>query len=149
MAPLTLVQAAGHEQRASKRRRKADGPDFDEIWCVFDTDEHPNLPQALAQAASSGILTAVSNPCFELWLVLHVQDQNAHIDRHGIQRQARALSLTDGKSIRRDNEGLLLANVSSAVGRAKGLDEKHALDDSPLGSNPSSGMWRLVVAIQG
>ncbi|MFT7647504.1 MAG: hypothetical protein ACI8Y4_002253 [Candidatus Poriferisodalaceae bacterium] len=83
----------------SKRRRKADGPDFDEIWCVFDTDEHPNLEQAVAEAADSNIRTARSNPCFELWLVLHVADQTAHVHRHAIQRRAAALGLTDGKSV--------------------------------------------------
>lgn len=149
-APLTLVRAARHQQSASKRRRKADGPDFDEIWCAFDTDEHPNINQALAEAMSSGIHTAVSNPCFELWLVLHVEDQNAHVHRHDIQRRALDLSLVDGKSLCGVGaEELLLANVTAAVDRAKRLDERHELDGSPPGANPSSGMWRLVISIQG
>lgn len=117
---------------------------------MFDTDEHPNLRQALAEAANSGILTAVSNPCFELWLVLHVEDQNAHVHGHDIQRRAHDFGLVDGKSICNGAaEELLLANTSAAVDRAQRLDERHALDGSPPGANPSSGMWRLVVAIEG
>lgn len=147
-APLTLVRAAREQQRESKRRPKANGPAFDEIWCVFDTDAHPDLHQALAEAASAGIHIALSNPCFELWLVLHAHDQNAHVAPHDIQRQARSLGLIDGKTIGgAHGEKLLLANVADAVDRAKRLDERHKLNGSPPGENPSSGMWRLISSI--
>lgn len=148
-APLTLVQEARQQQRASQRRRKADGSDFDEIWCAFDTDEHPNLAQAVSEAADSGILIARSNPCFELWLVLHVEDHNAYVHRHDIQRRATDLGLTDGKSIcGTEAEETLMTNTQSAIGRAQHLDDRHENDGSPAGENPSSGMWRLVIAIE-
>ena len=80
----------------SQPRRRADR-DFDEIWCVFDTDAHENLPHAIEEARQSGIAVAVSNPCFELWLVLHVREQTAYIDRHDVQRLSNDLGLSDGK----------------------------------------------------
>ena len=82
----------------SQPRKHADR-DFDEIWCVFDTDQHPNLAQAINEAGQSEIEVAVSNPCFELWLVLHSQEQTAFIDRHDAQRLANALGLSNDKNI--------------------------------------------------
>ncbi|MCP3855454.1 MAG: RloB domain-containing protein [Actinomycetia bacterium] len=137
------------KKRASKRRRKSDGPDFDEIWCAFDTDEHLNMAQAIAEARDAEVKVARSNPCSELWPVLHVEDHNANVHRHDIQRRATDLGLADGKSIcGTEAEETLMANTQSAVDRAQHLDDRHGNDGSPAGENPSSGMWRLVEAIE-
>lgn len=140
-APLTLVRAAREQQRASNGRRKAEGPDFDQIWCVFDTDEHPNLKQTLAEAANSGVLTAVSNPCFELWLVLHVEDQNAHVHGHDIQRRAHDFGLVDGKSIcDAAAEELLLTNCILADIRYGRNGPSAALNPQVLVSSPRGAL---------
>ena len=85
MTPKALVRQAREYVRRQPRSKNADR-EFDEIWCVFDTDEHPNLSEAMEDARQSGIEVAVSNPCFELWLVLHKREQTAHIHRHDVQR---------------------------------------------------------------
>ena len=74
--PLTLVERA-------VARRSGD-PEVDECWCVFDVEwprHHPNLEKALQLADAHGVRVAVSNPCFELWLLLHFQDQTAYLDK--------------------------------------------------------------------
>ena len=74
MAPLSLVERARQHAKLNKRtKRRTGGPDFDEIWCVFDVDDHPYVKQAQQEARDSGIRTVISNPCFELWLLLHEQ----------------------------------------------------------------------------
>lgn len=147
--PLTLVQRARDQVKASRRRRRSDGADFDEIWCVFDIDEHPNIPQAINEARESGVQTAISSPCFELWLVLHIQDQTAHLERHDVQRLARDLHLVEGKSICSGHaEQLLLANQPAATERAQRLDDRHKGNGSPPETNPSTGVWRLVASIE-
>ena len=98
MAPETLVDHARQHMRRRRRSRRGD-QDFDEIWCVFDIDLHPNVPTAIHNARQSGIEVAVSNPCIELWLVLHVEDQTAYINRRNVQRRANELQLTFGKGI--------------------------------------------------
>lgn len=45
----------------------------DEAWAVFDRDEHNDIPQAVKQAARSGVELAFSHPSFDLWLLLHFQ----------------------------------------------------------------------------
>ena len=71
--PLSVVQKA--ITLKPKTHRIADGFDErDEFWAVFDRDEHPNFSDALHRAKAAGVHVAYSNPCFELWVVLHFQD---------------------------------------------------------------------------
>jgi hypothetical protein len=60
---------------------------YDHVWCVFDVDEHPHIPDAKQQARDNGIELAISNPCFELWLLLHFQDQRSCIDRSALHHE--------------------------------------------------------------
>ena len=145
MSPLSLVSRARDDCRLSQRSAKRDGaPQFDEIWCVFDVDTHPQVHQAIFEATQSGVNVAVSNPCFELWLVLHSHDQRAHVDGRAIQRQASNLGLIDGKSVPEDAWGVLDDNYEDARRRAKDLDHWHEGNGSPPRSNPSTDVWRLV-----
>ena len=70
--PKSVVQAA------KKARQEEDSPP-DEVWVVFDTEGEQNVPRqqaarsAIDQAGSLGIQTAVSNPTFEYWLLLHFE----------------------------------------------------------------------------
>ena len=111
---------------------------------MFDTDQHANLPQAINEAGQSDIEVAVSNPCFELWLVLHAREQTAHIDRHDVQRLASTLGLADDKRIPDTAWDALIEGFETARQRARALDERHAGNGSPLRENPSTDVWRLV-----
>ena len=96
--PLSLVQEAAARRAADlKAARRGRGDAYSEYWCVFDIDEHPNVARALELAASSGVMVCVTNPCVELWFLLHFQEQNAAIHRHDAQRKAAAY-LNDGKT---------------------------------------------------
>ncbi|SFW32582.1 RloB family protein [Chitinophaga sancti] len=47
----------------------------DELWMVIDTDRWRNIPEIVAECQTQkNMFAAVSNPCFELWLLLHRQD---------------------------------------------------------------------------
>ena len=142
MTPDALVRRAKEYLRGQPRKR--DKRDFDEIWCVFDTDEHENLPQALEEARQSGIRVAVSNPCIEFWLVLHAREQTAYIDRHVVQRLASELGLADGKRIPDSARQALVEGFETARQRARALDERHDGDGRPPRSNPSTDVWQLV-----
>ncbi|MGW6154145.1 RloB family protein [Streptomyces sp. NPDC055144] len=45
----------------------------DEAWALFDRDQHTKIPQAVAEAAASGVEMCFSHPSFDLWLLLHFQ----------------------------------------------------------------------------
>ncbi|MFA5815304.1 MAG: RloB family protein [Bacteroidales bacterium] len=54
------------------------GIDSDELWIVFDRDRQNNstdkILQILDHCQQRGYNIALTNPCFELWLLMHVSD---------------------------------------------------------------------------
>lgn len=87
--PLQLVEKAVEAKRIEALdARKGRGRPHDQIWCVFDRDEHPHFPKAIALAGSHGINLAISNPCLELWFILHFEDQIAYLERQAAQSRA-------------------------------------------------------------
>ena len=147
--PLQLVQQAVERKRVDARdQKKGRGRMYDEYWCVFDVDEHPGMAQAVDLARRSGIQIAVSNPCIEVWFILHFEDQTAWIHRNDAQARSQDL-LTCSKSLTDAAFELLRGQYTDARNRARALDVKHDGDGSPARSNPSSGLWRLIDSISG
>jgi hypothetical protein len=145
--PMSLVEKAVEVKTEEERHEKRDrGRAHDEIWCVFDVDEHPHLEQASAVAAANDINLAISNPCIELWFLLHFADQTAYIDRRAAQREAKA-HLKCSKDLDDRALDLLAENFTLARERAQRLDEKHRDDGTLAPGNPSSGAWRVVDSI--
>ncbi len=146
--PVQLVERAVRAKKQGQREeRRGRGRAYDEIWCVFDVDEHPHLPDAIQRATDNGIKVAVSNPCIELWFILHYEDQTAHIERRSAQAQAQAL-LQCSKALTQEAFNAMADRYDDAVRRAKFLDKKHRDDGSPSRANPSSEVWRLVDRIR-
>ncbi len=144
--PLTLVEAAAK----ARARSSGENGEIDEVWCVFDVEwpqNHPNLRRALARARESGVGVAVSNPCFELWLALHFEDQTAWLDTAAATRLRRILDDTTGKDL--DGE-TYMPRRADAARRARALDERHSRNGTEFPrDNPSSGMHRFLDAIEG
>lgn len=61
----------------------------DEGWIVIDRDAWPeqDLVTVHREAKDAGFKVAMSNPCFELWLYLHLSDQKPFSDRHDCQKK--------------------------------------------------------------
>lgn len=145
--PAALVRRAADAKAANERaERKGRGRTHDEVWCVFDVDEHPHLADAIEMAAANGIRVAISNPCIELWFLLHFADQTAYLSRHEAQARAKT-HLGAGKGLDGATLELLASRYLDARSRAQQLDTKHEGDGTPAPANPSSGAWRIVDAI--
>lgn len=62
---------------------------YDEVWLVFDVDVHSGggrMQQVIETAEDArrrGWGVAISNPCFELWLLLHVSDDLSAVTDRG------------------------------------------------------------------
>lgn len=146
LAPKTLVDFAvdlKHEAEKKARRRGDDNLKYDEVWCVFDVDVHPHIPDAKQKATANHISLAISNPCFELWLLLHFCDQRAHIERHPLQSACRERLQGYEKNVPFE---LVFPHHQEAVGRAKALDDWQEGQGRP-GGNPSTGVYRLTERI--
>jgi hypothetical protein len=74
-AEVTIVPTSRDPRAAvmlAERRQRQEG--FDEVWCVFDHEFPPDNAlfwPAVELARRSGILLSVSNPAFEVWVLLH------------------------------------------------------------------------------
>jgi hypothetical protein len=145
---MSLVKAAIAQKATDLREaRRGRGDAYDQYWCVFDFDIHPRVYETIRCAEQNGIEVAISNPCIELWFVLHFYDHFAFIDSDDVQRRCREL-LGCEKVLTPDALAALEARHEEAVKRAQALDVKHLGDGSPPLSNPSSSLWRLVEAIR-
>lgn len=146
-APKTLVERAAIRKRNSEeeaRRARDENLKYDEVWCVFDVDEHPKLPDARQQARDNGIKLAVSNPCFELWLLLHFREQHAHIERKAAATLLKTYIRDYHKHVPFE---VLRDGYAEAVQRAEQL-EKHHIDIGAEGGNPSTDVYRLTEYIR-
>lgn len=145
-APMSLVERAvalAGDRRRLRRRANAD-PLFDEIWCVFDRDEHPYADEAIALAQRNEIGVAFSNPCFELWFVLHALDLRRHTERQTVQKMSAQLAFTSGKSLTPEAWDKLRLTTNDAETRSESLDEMHHANGSAPMSNPSTSVRHLV-----
>jgi hypothetical protein len=145
--PKTLVERAAARKREAERDAKSQRDEFlsyDEVWCVFDVDEHPHLPDARQQARDNEIDLAVSNPCFELWALLHFQDHTAHIERRDARRRLKRHLPEYDKAL---PFARLHPKYADAVRRSQELDRRREDADDP-GGNPSTGVHRLTERIR-
>lgn len=145
--PRALVERAIELQDAAEReaRRARDvNLRFDEVWCVFDVDQHQRLEEALRVAEHGGVHVAVSNPCFELWVLLHFVGQTAHLSPKQARDRLRKHLPGYDKHIRFDD---VSAGYADAVRRAQALDVRHTAS-STYGANPSTGVHRLTERIR-
>lgn len=142
--PAQLVDRAVAAARADRRSAsRGEGRAYDEVWCVFDVDQHPGLDAAMEKAAANSIDVALSNPCIELWFLLHFADQTAHLERGEAQRLASGHLACD-KALSSQALAALTDRYPDAKQRAIDLVRKHDGDGSPPHANPSSSMWQLI-----
>jgi RloB-like protein len=147
--PYELVDMAIRQRAADIRdAKRGKGDTFDEYWCVFDVDNHPHLEDALTLADREDINVALSNPCIELWLIIHFKSQTAYIERGTAEAEAKKI-LKCGKVLSIEALKRLIRDYEKAKSNALALDKKHEGDESSAHSNPSSGVWRLIDVIQG
>ncbi|MFH9573498.1 RloB family protein [Streptomyces sp. NPDC017454] len=125
---------------AVTKRDMADGH-YQQAWCVLDVDDFDHLDEALRLAADEDVEVALSNPCFELWLLLHFRDHRANITGYGQAKQHLTSHHPNYSKVARDFDfGRYRAGWQAAVERAREL----ARPGEEAKTNPSTGMWRLV-----
>ncbi|HMO03760.1 MAG TPA: RloB family protein [Kiritimatiellia bacterium] len=93
---IKLVNNPGHKshpkevlQRLKTCFTKSYDLKRDQGWMVIDRDAWPEqeLREACTDAGKAGFRVALSNPCFELWLYLHLRNMRAFSGRHDCQNK--------------------------------------------------------------
>ncbi|MCX4248033.1 RloB family protein [Paraliomyxa miuraensis] len=145
--PRTLVERArdlAKEAKERARREQDDNLSYDEVWCVFDRDEHPHVDDACQMARDNDIEIALSNPCFELWLLLHFRESPGLQNRWDVVRMLKKFVPGYDKHVDFD---VYASGYEAAVVRARRLDEA-ARTDGEEDRNPTTGVHRMTESIR-
>lgn len=150
--PFTIASKAVakvKEDHIGRYARRTETGTDDQVWAVFDRDEHPRYQEAVSLCQQHGVHVARSNPCFELWLILHERDYDRPNSRKRVQSDLEQLRpeyhARRGKTPDCDD---LVKRVVKAEGRAKRQLRNRELDGSPFG-NPSTTVGLLTRQIRG
>ncbi|MEV6838774.1 RloB family protein [Streptomyces sp. NPDC051133] len=160
--PLPLVEDAitkWHEVRraAAKAGIEPDDWSWPQVWCLFDRDEHEDIPTAFARARREELHVAYSHPCFELWRLLHYQNYTSTFggvcdSAANRLKQQPGFAQTYGPTIRSLSEeqvkqvmpGQLSGRYKTAQRYAEGLARRHAGRADQNGWDPYTDVWRFV-----
>lgn len=136
--PRTLVEKAAEEKRKHARTmRRNSFAQADRFWVAFDCDEHPHLAEAMGLARDNNILVAYSNPCFEVWLLLHCDGVvvDGPIDRHEAQTKLEALLETYNAKVGKSPDfAELSGGYEHARAAAKTLRQRREEEGDPRGN---------------
>ncbi len=164
LSSVTVRVETGHTdpigivESAKKLRKSASKYDrYDEVWCVFDVEAKVTqqarygLPEAIDSARRSNISVAISNPCFEIWLLWHKESREGYTTSDDAQQRCKQIGITDpqaGKHIQNVDD-LIESDYETARERAVKVDAGHERNNTstPEGRNPSSGVYQLIEAI--
>lgn len=151
--PMTIAQEAVEFARSAglsknSRRKKNSFEKKDEVWAVFDRDDYPSFNEAVRYCKGNGVQVARSNPCFELWLILHDADYDRPDGRHAVQKALRDLrpEYDDRKGKIPDCDDLV-TRVEEAEKRGDILVTRREEEGDPHG-NPSTTVGRLTASIR-
>lgn len=132
-ASLKLIGEGFDPLRVVKRalRERKDG-DYSWTVCLVDYDNHETLQDALRLASKKNIRVLVSNPCFELWLLWHLEDWHRHSSSRDIQARLAKLKVLQDKSL---TSSFPIGRYADARARSDKVSPEHLVNH--LGPNPS------------
>jgi len=127
------------------RANKFAGEEFEQCWCVFDTDgRSPRvLENAVTAAAAKGYRIAYSNEAFELWYLLHFHYHDARLSRDAY---GDLLSGLLGRPYDKAGDYFqeLMSKQETAIKNAKRLMSSYRDHQKPHGCCPGTTVHLLV-----
>jgi len=136
--PRNIVDYA----RDCKKQAEQERNPFDQIWCVFDEDTHGELENVRETARARKFDVAYSNPCFEVWLILHHEYTARPMTAK--EAEARLRKHIDGYHKSMDVYYLLCDIQPQAMKNADLLKKHHDGASSGRPENPSTSVDLLV-----
>lgn len=120
----------------------------DSIWCVFDADLNNNdmIKKARSEAGRDKIEIVLSNPCFEVWYLLHFEFSTAFMSVGQVVQKLKNSYIP----LYQKNKSVfdrLKPYLSRAIENARKLNSYHENNQTPVfstGSNPSTQVFKLV-----
>ncbi|WP_294282908.1 RloB family protein [uncultured Chryseobacterium sp.] len=121
----------------------------DELWMIIDTDRWKNIPSIIKACNElQNMFVAVSNPCFEFWLLLHVKDieeygteelelilKNKKISKKRNYVDTKIVEILGSYNKTNLNPNDFIPHIDQATSRAKILDKLQEEYPTKLGSH--------------
>jgi hypothetical protein len=148
--PRSIIERVVEARQEMKRKQA--WTDGDSAWAVFDGDEHieqspENWKSAIVLATKQKIQLAITNPCFELWYLIHFQDYCAPITRD------RVINLLEKHILKYDKSMCLYPKplkplTEQAIQRAEQIAAQIQRNELDEHSNPCcSGLPKLIQSL--
>ena len=130
---------------------------YEWVFAVFDRDDHTTYHNALQMAQGldnklrndekkkTRFIAVPSVPCFELWLLLHFADIQAHFHRDEIIARLRN-HIANYEKGTNGIYSLILPDLATATDRAKRLQQR---SDPHAGDQPYTNVDTVVTLLQG
>ena len=121
----------------------------DQVWAVFDRDTHEYFEAALSLCEKSSINVARSNPCFEVWLILHHEDCHRPLTSHAAQKRLEQLCPEyDRNASKTVDAAKIIPHINAAETRAQMHLARRAAEGKPFGPS-STNVHLLTQALRG
>jgi hypothetical protein len=150
VAPHHVVDRLREAFRTAQH--SGDYQEGDQLWVVLDTDHHVKVSHlkstvhALDEARREGFIIAVSNPSFELWLLLHHEDVTATSFKNSQEVASRLrVVLGEYNKCNLQLQRFGQERIPAAIRRARSLEEN---PDSPKGHWPEQAGTRVYLLLQ-
>ena len=106
------------------------------------------FPKFFARVSKhKNVAAVITNPQFELWLLLHAQDQNAAITARTLRQKVREHNLVSPKNDKELHRNFPFEDFEQAHARAK--NSKNYPGNGVDGDDPSSGIPCLIDLLRG
>lgn len=147
-APISLVDYAVEKKvKNAQDVRRGLSAVYDEIWCVFDVDGHESIDRAVVKAGDNGISLAISNPCFEYWILLHYENTNrGFLNCDEVIRHIKGNHIPDYAKGALDAD-VLQERIQTAIQRATLFEANYPGDKSVLNRNSSTDTFKPIANI--
>lgn len=123
--------------------------DTDELWMIIDTDRWKNIPEIITECKKqTNMFVAVSNPCFEFWLLLHIKNisdydenelalilKNAKVSNKKNYVDSKITEILGSYNKSNPKPELFLPTIDVAIEQAKKLDRDNDEYPKKLGSH--------------
>ena len=160
--PRNVIESAAAEVVALAKRVKKkqtsikDIESYDHVWAVIDTDVAVRTGEwadMLQLAASRKVKLAHSTPCFEFWLLLHIQGYTTRSDLRTGSDAKEAVKTALGRDFSTNAATAkaviptFLSRWPEAIKHAQGVRAHHQAANTKPPGNPSTDVDLLALAL--
>ena len=150
------------KKAVESKRKYVDGTESKwDVWCVSDVDVDYKTPDSQSaknkqlikyanDATQNGFKIALSNPCFEIWFLLHFTYTTGTMQNYNAVDNVLSKHLPDYKK-NIDVFGFLADKLETAIANGKKLKQYHEeqgkKDFIDVAVNPYTNVWELVESL--